>query len=218
MSLPFRLCRAAVARPVRVLQPVAGPSRIVRRLLHDTPKRMGAAAQLAETEEEPSYYHNPPASLSQQDPSYRRIDSEYPVREQSLVNMPSPLPPDVLNSTDSLGASLYPSTGVLDSISMIAICLRRPEHIPRAYQIFNHILIESRANTSKRTPEADIWGKVIEGVASLGKDKLKAKTWLSRAEVLVARWETMSDVPRGTPALANGGIKIYQGYLSGLLK
>lgn len=115
---------------------------------------------------------------------------------------------------------MYPSTGVLDSISMIAICLRRPEHIPRAYQIFNHVLVGAKAST-RRIPEAEIWGRVIEGVASLGTQKADEtawKTWRSRAETLVGKWEALHDKPQGAVALGNDGVRVYQGWLSGLMK
>lgn len=220
MSMPYRLCRAAVARPARSLMAVAGPSRLNTRHIHDSARRLRPAAQLAEPEEQPSYYHNPPASLDQHDPSYRRIDSEYPSRNAPFIQIPAPLPPDVMAKGDQSQAGLYPSAGVIDSVSMISICLRRPEHIPRAFQIFNNILSEVKSD-SRRLPEAEIWARVIEGVASLGKDKpgdMSWRTWRTRAEALVGKWETMNLQGRGNAFLGDDGIKVYQGWLSGLTK
>lgn len=158
--------------------------------------------------------------MGTQDPSYRRIDSQYPERRQPYIHLPSPLPADVLHANDPALSALYPSTGVIDAISMIAICLRRPEHVPRAFQIFNHLLVDVKAN-GKRIPEAEIWGRVVEGVASLGQEKTDDKAyqnWRSRAEVLVGKWETTNQRPKGTACLDNDGLKIYQGWLSGLIK
>lgn len=224
MSLPLRLCRAVVARPMHRLQPVAGPSRIARRFVHDSSKRLAAAAQLAESEDQPSYYHNPlpPPSSSHQEPSRRPwSDSQYPTREPGLVRMPSPLPPDVLFADDSAQSTMYLSGGVLDSIALIAISLRRPDLVPRALLMFNQMLSGVKADSSRQIPDAEIWGKVIEGVASLGKQQTGGQdptVWLGRAERLVGRWESMNDVATGSPALLNEGIKIYQGWMSGLLK
>jgi DNA-directed RNA polymerase len=103
---------------------------------------------------------------------------------------------------------------------MISICLRRKEHIPRAYQIFNQILLDVKGEPH-RMPEAEVWAAVLEGVASLGQDKggdETWKTWRNRADVLIGKWEAYNNVVRGHPALHNNGLKVYQGYLSGLLK
>ena len=206
------------------LQPVAGPSRIARRFVHDTPKRLAAAAQLAESEEPTPYYHNPPpSSSSHQEPSRRpSTDTQYPTREAGIVRMPSPLPPDVLFADDTTQSTMYPSSGVLDSISLIAISLRRPDLVPRALLMFNQMLSAVKTDPSRQLPQAEIWGKVIEGVASLGKaqpgEGQDPTVWLGRAEKLVGRWESMNDVATGSPALLKDGIKIYQGWLSGLLK
>ena len=135
--------------------------------------------------------------------------------------MPSPLPPDVLIAGDTAQSTMYPSTGVLDSIALIAISLRRPDLVPRALMMFNQMLALVKADPSRQMPEAEIWGKVIEGVASLGKEGPKNQepaVWLGRAEKLIGRWESINDVPTGSAALQNDGIKIYQGWMSGLLK
>lgn len=220
MPIPLRLCRAAVARPSRSLVPIAGPSRTILRPLHQSPKRSRPAAQLAEPDEQPPYYRDPPASPDQHDPSYRRLDSEYPGRTAPFIQIPSPLPSDIISKGDRSQAELYPSTGVIDSISMISICLRRPEHIPRAYVIFNNILLDTKSS-SRRIPEAELWGRVIEGAASLGKDKpgdTSWRTWRLRASALVGKWETMNNHSRGQTYLGDDGIKVYQGWLSGLIK
>jgi DNA-directed RNA polymerase len=70
-------------------------------------------------------------------------------------------------------------------------------------------------------PEAEVWARVLEGVASLGEMKQGEetwKTWRRRADVLLGKWETQNHVPKGHPALQDEGLKVYQGYLSGLLK
>jgi DNA-directed RNA polymerase len=121
---------------------------------------------------------------------------------------------------DSTYEALYPSTGVLDAISMISICLRRPDHIPRAYQIFKQLL-GSVGSGPKRIPEADVWGKVIQGAQSLAKGSGdEVKRWTRRAEGLVHEWETVNR-SRGVPKVAGAakdGIKVYQGWFAGLVR
>jgi DNA-directed RNA polymerase len=104
---------------------------------------------------------------------------------------------------------------------MISICLRRPEFVPRAYQIFRQIL-EDTATGLQRTPEADVWGRVIEGMASLGNEKTgsdNAQTWRRRAAKLVERWEAISGIRLGgREELPKDGLKVYQGWFCGIVR
>jgi hypothetical protein len=218
MAMSIRLARAAVSRQAINLR--AGPSTSLTRTLKTTSRTLRPAAQLAESEDRPSYYDNPPSSHDQHEQRLRAIDTDYPTRNPSLIRIPQPLPADVLNATDYAQSSMYPASGVLDSISMIAICLRRREHIPRAYQIFQQILLDAKG-MPHRLPEAEVWARVLEGITSLGEMKPGDetwKTWRTRAEALLGRWESHNNMPRGQPALQHEGLKVYQGYLSGLLK
>lgn len=145
-----------------------------------------------------------------------------PFRAQPLLNLPSPLPNDISPPPDSPQASLYPSTGVIDSISMISICLRRPEHVPRAYQIFTQLLHDSPTGRMI-IPEAKVWAMVIEGVASLGNvhsHGSNAPKWRGRAARLVEQWgETHGARNSKEPAgLDRDGLKVYQGWFNGLIK
>jgi len=219
MAMSIRLARAAVTRH-QLISVRAGPSTLTARSLKTSARSLKPAAQLAESEDRPSYYDNSPVSHESHDPPYRTIESDYPTRNPNLIRMAQPLPADVINATDFAQSSMYPASGVLDSISMIAICLRRREHIPRAYQIFQQILLDAKG-MPHRLPEAEVWARVLEGVTSLGEMKPGDdtwKTWRTRAEALVGRWESHNNVPRGHPALQHDGLKVYQGYLSGLLK
>lgn len=145
-----------------------------------------------------------------------------PFRAQPLLNLPSPLPNDISPPPDSPQASLYPSTGVIDSISMISICLRRPEHVPRAYQIFTQLLHDSPTGRMI-IPEAKVWAMVIEGVASLGNvhsHGSNAPKWRGRAARLVEQWgETHGARNSKEPAgLDRDGLRVYQGWFNGLIK
>jgi DNA-directed RNA polymerase len=106
---------------------------------------------------------------------------------------------------------------------MISICLRRPEHVPRAYQIFKQLVEDSK--TGLRTiPDAEVWGRVIEGVASLGREGqgegVVYQKWRQRAERLVGWWEAACGTDSvGLPAgLGKGGLKVYQGWFEGMIK
>ncbi|WRT65024.1 uncharacterized protein IL334_001965 [Kwoniella shivajii] len=185
-----------------------------------TPRQSPPAAQLAEAE--PSYYHHATRqSLPQPlEPRIRMETSQYPGRTQPLLHLPSPLPTDITPNPNSPQSTLYPPTGVIDSISMISICLRRPEHVPRAYQIFKQLL-EDSASGLRRVPDAEVWARVIEGVASLGKEVEGTpwENWRKRAERLVSQWEGANG-SWGThqPAgLEKGGLKVYQGWFNGLI-
>ena len=101
---------------------------------------------------------------------------------------------------------------------MISICLRRPELIPRAYQIFKQVLEDSRTGV-RRVPEAEVWARMVEGVASLGKvGGNNWKIWRRRAETVVGQWESIHG-RKGEPAgLEQGGEKVYQGWFAGLVQ
>ena len=220
MATSLRVARAVTRHQLICMR--AGPSTLLTRSLQTTTRRLRPAAQLAESEDRQSYYDNPHPSFERHNAPSRQIEteSEYPTRNSPLIHIPQPLPADVMHAADYATANIYPTAGVLDSISMIAICLRRREHIPRAFQIFQQILLSAKGSPH-RLPEAEIWARVIEGIASLGELKQGDdtwKTWRGRAEALVGKWEANNNVPRGYSALQHDGLKVYQGWLSGLLK
>jgi DNA-directed RNA polymerase len=208
------------------LAPSPLPSRLsavrqARPFTSPTVSRSRPSAQLAEIENDSPepYYHHGPSSSSEPLPR-----SPQPVRVARRIQLPSPLPSDVIPEANAAQSTLYPSTGVIDSISMISICLRRPEHVPRAYQIFKQLLEDSR--TGVRTlPDAEVWGRVIEGVAALGRkglgEALVYQNWRQRAQKLVCWWEAACGVEeqQGIAAgLERGGYQVYQGWLAGMVQ
>ncbi|KAK8846742.1 hypothetical protein IAR55_005829 [Kwoniella newhampshirensis] len=189
------------------------------------PRLQPPAAQLAEVDADhaPSYYrHAPPKpTLHPLEPRMRIETSRFPGRSHPLLHLPSPLPSDITPGPNAPQAALYPSTGVIDSVSMISICLRRPEHVPRAYQIFKQLL-EDSISGQKRMPDAEVWARVIEGVASLGKETdgtVHWANWRKRAERLVSQWENANGVwgNKEPAGLDKGGLKVYQGWFNGII-
>ncbi|KAK6904008.1 hypothetical protein I203_107520 [Kwoniella mangroviensis CBS 8507] len=185
------------------------------------PRLSPPAAQLAESDS-PSYYHHAPQHSSPQplEPHIRIENSPYPGRTHPLLHLPSPLPTDITPNPNSPHSNLYPSTGVIDSISMISICLRRPEHVPRAYQIFKQLL-EDSASGLRRVPDAEVWARVIEGVAGLGKEAegFAYENWRKRAERLVSQWEGANGAfaAKEPAGMEKGGLKVYQGWFNGII-
>jgi hypothetical protein len=191
------------------------------RAISSTSTKWRPAAQLAEpdVDYEPTFNHPPlPPNLTSSSfssSSLTGLDLHRP-----LIQLPEPLPSDITASPSDPRSALYPSTGVIDSMSMIDICLRRPEHVPRGFQIFRKLLEDAKGG-SKRIPEAHVWGKVIEATARLGQDvndrDLKSSLWRKRAQELVNRWETHHGT-KGLNVLSGGhedGIRIYQGWFAG---
>lgn len=205
--------------------PIAPVARFlpIRTLTSSTSRWKPAAAQLAEPEQdfEPTYHHTP-AALSSIDSSL--LSTLNPLDRRPRIHVPSPLPSDVITPSSDPRSTLYPTTGVIDSVSMISICLRRPEHTPRAYQIFMQLLEDHRSGKSQ-PPSAELWGRVTEGAARLGgeintKDAAKRETWTRRAQNLVDKWE-MHQRTRGLSVVAGGGeggIKVYQGWFAGSVR
>ena len=232
-SLAPSIFAASLRRPLRrTMLPHLGRSPIrsrcscnlrtinpTRALSNPTPPRLSPLAQLAEIEPEI------PPPFSPHDPSFRthkpRSD-HYPRRIGSLLNLPPPLPPDVTAQPTDPRDAIYASAGVIDSISMISICLRRPEFVPRAYQVFQQLL-EDAGHGPGRMPEADVWGRVIEGVARLGEESSavgRAFHWRTRAAKLVDRWESVSGYHARdrTLPIPKEALKIYQGWFIGTVK
>lgn len=218
--IPLRIVSRARLAPSS-LPPRLAAVRHVRPFTSPTVSRSKPSAQLAEVENDSPepYYHHQTSSSSELLPL-----SAYPLRVAPPIQLPSPLPSDIIPDANATQSSLYPTTGVIDSISMISICLRRPEHVPRAYQIFKQLLEDSK--TGVRTlPDAEVWGRVIEGVAGLGRkgqgEALVYQNWRQRAQRLVSWWETACEVEdqQGIAAgLERGGYKVYQGWLAGMVQ
>jgi DNA-directed RNA polymerase len=148
---------------------------------------------------------------------------------------------DVIPDIDSTHATLYPSTGVIDNISTISICLRRPDQVPRAYLIFRQLLQDSKTGV-RRMPDTEIWAKVVQGMASLGKEPdasvqeegqqsgrhrarssaggSDAAKWRDRTRSVIDAWESaFKGTSRGElPGREREGIKVYQGWFAGMVE
>jgi hypothetical protein len=157
--------------------------------------------------------------------SYRPLT---PFKENDLTVLPPPLPDDQPPSESQ--AALYPSTSLLDSLSLIHICLARKDTIPRAFDIF-WSLLDDHAASKTSLPDPNVWANVIEGVLSLAASKQAGGRstsgnvdWASKAEALIAEWEKFnggrsepgSSRPRPL-GLSRGGEKVYSSYLRGLV-
>ena len=193
----------------------AGPSRLAGRpYTAPTSSRSAPMPQLRETYEPPAEFPPPSAQPSSRpDP----VDMS-PLWSRPMIQLPPPLPSDSLHSSSTLQHAFYPTVGVIDSISMISMCLRRKEHIPRAYQIFQTMLKGLTTNASG-IPDAQLFGKVVEGTASLAEPLAEdSDLWRKRAQGLVRKWEQLQDLPIDEPALEREGVRVYAGWLTGLVK
>lgn len=162
---------------------------------------------------------------SARQPSYRPLQ---PFVEEKLVVLPPPLPDD-LPMTENQSA-LYPATSLLDSLSLIHICLARKDTIPRAHSIFWTILEDHTAHRAS-LPDPNVWASVLEGILSLdapkqagGRPNTGKSSWAPKADALVAEWEKLNggrtdpESSRPRPyGLGKGGEKIYAAYLRGLV-
>jgi hypothetical protein len=184
------------------------------------PRSRPPAAALAEQDYEPPVFY-PPTS-HQSSSSYESAQA-YPTRSHKPLQLAQPIPSDIATPNAKAQSNLYPSTQLLDALSLISICLRRPESIPRAYQIFKRLLDDS-ATGLRRIPDADVWANVVEGVASLGREKPGShlhEIWRNRALGLIAQWEDACGhhaddrVPAG---IEKGGAKVYRGWFTGLVR
>lgn len=145
-------------------------------------------------------------------------------RRHVPLQLPTPLPMDVTPELGSSQATLYPSTGVIDAVSLLSICLRRPEHVPRAYQIFRQLLEDSKTK-AQTMPDTEIWAKVIQAMAELGKETEgrkpgEAAQWRDRTRGLIDAWEgAFRSTGQGKLAgREKEGIKVYQCWFAGMLK
>lgn len=159
-------------------------------------------------------------------PTYRPLT---PFKEDEITVLPPPLPDD--QPASDAQAALYPSTSLLDSLSLIHICLGRKDTIPRAFDIF-WTLLDDHAAGRTSLPDAHVWASVIEGVLSLdapkqagGRSPNRKAAWASKAEALVAEWEKFNGgrsepgTSRPRPlGLGRGGEKVYAGWLRGLVE
>lgn len=147
------------------------------------------------------------------------VDHSQSIQKQ-LTFLPSPLPTDQTPTIES--SSLYPSTALLDSLSLISVCLRRPETTPRAYDIFMRLLSSHDEGTSS-LPAAAVWGSVIEGSGAMAKVVIhpqQQRMWTERAADLVGRWERANGGGNveGEAVLRDDGVKVYRGWLRGALQ
>lgn len=144
--------------------------------------------------------------------------SPYDNKPRQIISLPPILPPDAQHENSAAQHELYPSTGAIDAASMIAICLRRKEHIPRAFQIFRQTFADYNAGL-RAFPDAELHGKVIEGIMSLAvagsphQDK-----WRARADRLITQWEKGMEGPLKVAMKRSRGLKVYQGWFSGMVQ
>jgi hypothetical protein len=130
--------------------------------------------------------------------------------------LPAPLPSDVESTAKN--SSLYPSTPLLDSLSLLSICLRRPQFIKRAYQIFSQLIADVQAGKAP-IPDAAVWAEVTEAIGRNGHSfdmKNPDRAHQVVAE-LVAQWEVMSKKSALQGNLDNAGRRVYQGWFRGLV-
>lgn len=174
-----------------------------------------------------------------------------PLHRPGFTILPSPIPDDrpIRGTTDipppnspharTTQSELYPSTGLLDALSLISVCLQKRETVPRGYEIFKRILADVSAGRCA-VPDAAVWGSVIEATTALGKPdlsipstdarrsevaRLSEDAWIRRGRELVGLWEEVNGAgtdPQGSRVrvygLKRGGEKVYQGWLRGLLQ
>lgn len=142
---------------------------------------------------------------------------------RQVLNLPPMVPGDVRNMNDTAAQdSLYPSFGVIDASSMISICLRRADSTPRAYNIFRQLLSDYDAGI-RAQPEAEIFGKVLEGLVIMSESPESSHDhrWKARINRLVQRWETyrgIKDTGNGQAALDANGIRVYRGWFMGYVR
>lgn len=170
-----------------------------------------------------------------------------PLHKASFTILPPPIPDDKQSrisythlppgssASSVLQSELYPSTGLLDAISLISVCLRKRETTERGYEIFKRILEDVKSGRCA-VPDASVWSSVISGILQLApptnsqtqttaEDSRKAQVlrrtgeqWARRARDLVGQWETLNGSHVGTPAgLNRGGDKVYAGWITGLI-
>lgn len=110
-------------------------------------------------------------------------------RSDQRIIHPPPLTVDQDSTTKN--ATLFPSTGFIESVSLISVCLDSAETIPRAYDLFQKLVSDFIAEQGP-FPGLEIWAVVIQGVASLGDSDPK---WYRRAEDIVLQWQraTLND-------------------------
>jgi hypothetical protein len=203
--------------PTRIRAPLRIPQRSFISRLYTTPTNPRAAPQAAlkEPEAESASYAPFPTTRT-----WTSSSSSNPVNGQprQFIALPQVLPTDAQSESTAELRTLFPSSGVIDSAAMIGICLRREDHIPRAYSIFRQLLADY-ASGSQPVPDAELFGKVVEGVSLLGKPSVpQSAKWRSRAERIVEQWEEIHGSGEYQAALQNSGIKVYQGWLSGLVR
>ena len=199
------MLRSRIAMPLRLSR--SNP--VSRLFTTPTAPRLGAAAAQAVEEE-----REPEAAPSQS--SRTRLSPVYDYGPRQFLSLPNILPPDAAADHTAQQHDLYPSTGVLNQTSMIGICLRRKEHIPRAYQIFRNILTDHEGGL-RPCPDADIFGSVIEGLGLLGEEgSMHASLWRTRANKALQKWEELQHGQPLHASLGNNGISVYRGFFSGL--
>lgn len=235
-----RLGRNYVTSTPRTLRPAAAAAaaRQTRDIVQET-----LAAQAA-------YAHGPTMEAL----PARETSATPGIHKAAFTILPSPIPDDRQSRKERPSSTtfartqseLYPTTGLLDALSLISVCLRKRETTERGYEIFKRILGDVQEGRCA-PPDAAVWGSVIAGISALAspaspptttttttKDggeaapederrlevqRKTAETWARRARELVHLWEKLNGAQPGEAAgLRRGGEKVYQGWLRGLLQ
>ncbi|KAJ9095344.1 hypothetical protein QFC21_005710 [Naganishia friedmannii] len=151
---------------------------------------------------------------------------------------PSPPSSSETSTPDARTQSeLYPSTGLLDALSLISVCLKRKETTPRGYEIFKRIVADAQAGRCA-LPDAAVWGSVVEGVAALAAlpttttssssaasvegrrlvderseqiRRFEAEAWERKGRELVALWEGLNQAGEKEKGLKGRPVALHRG-------
>lgn len=195
---------------IRTLQNrVARPSALRSYVTPTTPSR-SPMAQLAEEPEPEAITSHAPLGTDTMIP---------PGGQRRLIQLPTMIHPELWTEGIPIEhQKAYPSGSVIDTISMISICLRREEHVPRAFQMFRQMLADAKRG-ERLPPDAELFGRMAEALTILGRgDHPFSSRWRERALDTVTRWHDQNGAPWGSrPVLVNDGIRVYRGLFAGLV-
>ena len=202
---------AFTSRPRQLIQ--------ARSVVTPTASRSRPVAALANATEPHDYYaHNhepPPLEPLRPDISPPPLHAASRSLRPQMVYLPSPPPP--MQVQDRQQAELFPSSGSLDTLSSISICLRSPENLPRAHALFQR-LIKSSRSTRSPLPNEKIWARLVRAMGSVRDDVVgskQAKHLRDDATRLAKQWH---DLQTGGGSVAPVSEKIYQSLFIGLVE
>lgn len=232
--------RISVAVHRRALVASPRPSSALVPRAYSTPstpraKPVAAAAQTSTQFDPAITYSSTPKAELEPHRFNTPFDFNLHAPSPSFVTLPSPLPSDVAPPPGSIHSELYQTTSNVDTISILSICVSRPEFVPRAYNIFIN-LIEQVKRGESRNPDAKIWASVVKAIQKLGAPNVAdaqaanaAALWRTRAGQIVGNWEALNNwtagkrteairAPSGTPAVKRQGLLIYRAWFAGIIE